>query len=63
MTRELFESTLMPLGFEVRVHPHNHQAGARVLRGETGPMQWKYRMGSMLSGRDPGASSSALSLM
>ncbi|MDP9600976.1 UNVERIFIED_ORG: ubiquinone/menaquinone biosynthesis C-methylase UbiE [Variovorax paradoxus] len=63
VTRELFESTLMPLGFEVRVHPHNHQAGARVLRGEAGPMQWKYRMGSLLSGRDPGAPSSALSLM
>ncbi|HEX7865349.1 MAG TPA: class I SAM-dependent methyltransferase [Variovorax sp.] len=63
VTRELFESTLEPLGFEVRVHPHNHQAGARALAGEAGPMQWKYRMGNRLSGRDPDAPASALSLM
>lgn len=63
VTKELFESALGPLGFEVSVHAHNHRAGARVLHGEAGPMQWKYRMGCLLSGRDPEAPSSALSLM
>lgn len=63
VTKEFFESTLAPLGFEVRVHPHNHRIGARALDGEAGPVHWKYRMGNRLSGRDPDAPSSALSLM
>ncbi|SOD28133.1 Methyltransferase domain-containing protein [Variovorax sp. YR752] len=63
VTKELFESTLEPLGFEVRVHPHNHQIGAQALAGDVGPAQWKYRMGNVLSGRDPKAPASALSLM
>lgn len=63
VTREFFTSTLAPLGFDVRVHAHNHQIGADALRGQVGPAHWKYRMGNALSGRDPGASASALSLM
>jgi len=63
VTAEFFESTLVPLGFEVRVHPHNHQIGARALEGELGPAHWKYRMGNLLSGRNPAAPGSALSLM
>ncbi|WP_422086706.1 class I SAM-dependent methyltransferase [Variovorax sp.] len=63
VTHELFRRTLEPLGFEVRIHPHNHQIGAQALEGEVGPAQWKYRMGNRLSGRDPRAPDSALSLM
>jgi hypothetical protein len=47
----------------VALHPHNHQVGAAALRGDVGPAQWKYRIGNLLSGRDPAAPASALSLM
>jgi ubiquinone/menaquinone biosynthesis C-methylase UbiE len=63
VTREFFTATLEPLGFEVAVHPHNHQVGAAALHGDVGPAQWKYRIGNLLSGRDPAAPASALSLM
>jgi SAM-dependent methyltransferase len=63
VTKEFFQHTLEPLGFEVSVHPHNHQIGADALKGQVGPAQWKYRMGNVLSGRDPAAATSALSLM
>jgi hypothetical protein len=63
LRRTFFRQTLEPLGFEVRVHPHNHQIGAQALKGQVGPAQWKYRMGNVLSGRDPAAPTSALSLM
>lgn len=63
VTKEFFHSTLEPLGFEVRVYPHNHQIGADALRGVVGPAQWKYRLGNVLSGRRPSSPTSALSLM
>lgn len=63
VTPDFFRHTLEPLGFEVRVYPHNHQIGAQALTGNVGPAQWKYRMGNRLSGRDPAAAASALSLM
>jgi ubiquinone/menaquinone biosynthesis C-methylase UbiE len=63
VTKEFFENTLAPLGFDVDVHPHNHQVGADALEGVVGPAQWKYRLGNLLSGRDPSAPTSALSLM
>jgi ubiquinone/menaquinone biosynthesis C-methylase UbiE len=63
VTKDFFRRTLEPLGFQVSVHPHNHQIGADALKGEVGPAQWKYRMGNVLSGRDPAAATSALSLM
>jgi ubiquinone/menaquinone biosynthesis C-methylase UbiE len=63
VTKELFESTLQPLGFEVAVYPHNHELGAEVLQGQKGKAETKYRMGNILSGRNPDADASALSLM
>ncbi len=63
VTTEFFSTTLEPMGFEVSVYPHNHQIGAEAFGGNVGPAQWKYRMGNMLSGRDPAAPASALSLM
>ena len=63
VTPEFFRATLEPLGFEVDVHAHNHQIGADAFKGEVGPAQWKYRLGNLLSGRDPKAPASALSLM
>lgn len=63
VTRALFESILEPLGFEVKVYPHNHELGAEVLNGTAGPMEMKYRIGNILSGRNPKANHSALTLM
>jgi SAM-dependent methyltransferase len=63
VTRELFESVLEPLGFEVKVYPHNHELGKEVLQGQTGPAEFKYKIGNILSGRNPAANSSALTLM
>lgn len=63
VTRELFNNTLRPLGFEVKVYPHNHELGAEVLQGQKGKAETKYRLGNMLSGRNPDADGSALSLM
>lgn len=63
VTRELFESVLEPLGFEVKIYPHNHELGAEVLAGSTGPMEFKYKLGNALSGRNPKANRSALTLM
>ncbi len=63
VTRELFESILEPLGFTVKVYPHNHELGEEVLQGQTGPAELKYRLGNLLSGRNPSSASSALSLM
>lgn len=63
LTEAFFRRTLEPLGFQVDVHPHNHQVGEEALAGTAGPAAWKYRVGNILSGRDPSAPTSALSLM
>lgn len=63
VTTEMFESVLQPLGFEVKVYPHNHQLGAEVLDGVAGPMEFKYSAGNFLSGRNPKSTQSALTLM
>jgi SAM-dependent methyltransferase len=63
VTHEFFRSTLEPLDFDVRVYAHNHQIGAEALSGVVGPAQLKYRIGNVLSGRQPSAATSALSLM
>ncbi|WP_210463517.1 MULTISPECIES: class I SAM-dependent methyltransferase [Rufibacter] len=63
VTKELFTDTLTPNEFEVKVFPHNHELGAEVLQGQKGKASLKYRLGNILSGRDPNADASALSLM
>jgi ubiquinone/menaquinone biosynthesis C-methylase UbiE len=63
VTKELFQDTLQPLGFKVAVYPHNHELGAEVLHGQKGKAETKYRLGNILSGRNPNANASALSLM
>jgi len=63
LTDALFHEILAPMGFDVRVFRHNHQLGAEVLEGQHGPAELKYRVGSLLSGRNPHAANSALSLM
>ncbi|MFD1469557.1 class I SAM-dependent methyltransferase [Hymenobacter caeli] len=63
VTKEMFQGTLQPMGFEVAVYPHNHELGAEVLQGRKGKAELKYRLGNLLSGRNPGSDDSALTLM
>ncbi|MBS7567030.1 class I SAM-dependent methyltransferase [Mucilaginibacter sp. Bleaf8] len=61
--REMFESILEPHGFQVKVYPHNHDLGMEVLSGKRGKAEFKYRLGNILSGRNPESERSALTLM
>jgi ubiquinone/menaquinone biosynthesis C-methylase UbiE len=63
VTKDMFKKLLGPLGFKVNVYPHNHEVGAEVLDGQIGKAAMKYRIGNLLSGRNPNADTSALSLM
>ncbi|WP_240731669.1 class I SAM-dependent methyltransferase [Hymenobacter radiodurans] len=63
VTKQFFIDNLKPLGFEVDVFAHNHELGAEVLQGQKGKAELKYRIGNLLSGRNPSAEVSALSLM
>ena len=63
VTKELFDEVLNPLGFNVKVYPHNHQLGEEIFTGKKGKAEFKYRLGNLLSGRNPNADKSALSLM
>jgi len=63
VTEAMFKKLLSPLGFKVNVYPHNHEVGSEVLDGKKGKAAFKYRIGNLLSGRNPNADASALSLM
>lgn len=63
VSNEFFKSNLEPLGFQVDVFAHNNELGEEVLTGKQGKAEFKYRLGNLLSGRNPYASKSALSLM
>jgi ubiquinone/menaquinone biosynthesis C-methylase UbiE len=63
VTEHLFDSELKPLGFDVNVYPHNHVLGEEIFEGKLGRAERKYRMGNLLSGRNPDTARSALSLM
>ncbi len=63
VTQEFFMDALKPLGFDVQVYPHNHVLGSEVFKGQTGKAEFKYRLGNLLSGRNPNAKGSALTLM
>lgn len=63
VTKEMFNNVLRPMGFRVNVYPHNHQLGAEVLDGKIGKAEFKYRIGNLLSGRNPNTEQSALTLM
>jgi SAM-dependent methyltransferase len=64
VTRGLFEQALEPMGFEVKLYPHNNAIGAEAILGSWGkPPHWRYRLGQMLSGINCFSSDAALSLM
>ena len=63
VSTHFFKKTLDPLNFKVAIFPHNHTLGSEVLTGRTGNAELKYRIGNLLSGRNPNTKESALSLM
>ena len=64
VTAELFHQTLEPLGFSVKIYPHNQTVGAEALQGNYGtPPHWRYRLGQCLSGIDLNSPEAALSLL
>ncbi|BAZ32903.1 hypothetical protein NIES4074_54100 [Cylindrospermum sp. NIES-4074] len=63
VTPELFTKILEPLGFTVKLYPHNHTIGAHVLQGNYGQADRKYRFAQLLSGINPDSPQAALSLM
>lgn len=63
VSKELFENSLRPLDFEVQVYPHNHSEGTEIFNGNVGKAAFRYRLGNILSGRNPNSRSSALTLM
>jgi SAM-dependent methyltransferase len=63
ITSEIYYQILEPLGFEVKVFPHNHDLGVEVLAGEIGRMSWKRRLAQRLSGIDPDTPAAAQSIM
>ena len=63
VTHELFENALRPLGFDIEIFPHNHRNGGEVLSGQRGTSDLRFQAGQILSGMNPYAPESALSLM
>jgi ubiquinone/menaquinone biosynthesis C-methylase UbiE len=63
VTHELFENALKPLGFNVRVFPHNNNVGASALEGHGGVPPLRCGVVQILSGLNPKRSASAMLLM
>mgnify|MGYP006279686979 CR=1 FL=1 len=64
VTSELFLQTLEPLGFIVKLYPHNNNIGREAMQGNPGkPPHWRYRLAQRLSGINPNSPKAALSLM
>ena len=63
ITPAVYYEVLKPLGFEVKVFPHNHDLGAEVLEGKIGKMSWKRRLAQRLSGINPDTPEGAQSIM
>ncbi|MBH8554198.1 class I SAM-dependent methyltransferase [Nostocaceae cyanobacterium CENA357] len=63
LTTQFYYQILEPLGFSVKVYPHNHTLGAQVLQNNYGQAQLKYRYAQWLSGINSNSSEAALSLM
>jgi SAM-dependent methyltransferase len=63
ITPELYYQILKPLGFNVKLYPHNHNLGAEVLKGQLGKSSWRMRLSQKLSGINPDAPEAAQSIM
>lgn len=58
-----FKDTLHSMGFNVHIFAHNNESGAEVFQGKKGNPNLKFTVAQLLSGQNPFASKSALSLM
>ncbi len=63
ITTDLYYQILEPLGFNVKVYPHNHDLGVEVLDGKIGRMPWTRRLSQRLSGINPDSPEAAQSIM
>lgn len=63
ITCELYDQILEPLGFEVKLYPHNHDLGAEVLDGKISKSSWRMRLSQKLSGMNPDTLEAAQSIM
>lgn len=63
VTAELFYQGLEPLGFAVKLYPHNHTVGTEALQGKWGRKPLWIDVVQKLSGIAPHSSAAALSLM
>ncbi len=63
VTLELYRDTLVPLGFEIELYPHNHGVGAELFVGDYGRSSFKYTVAQMLSGINPNSLEAAQSVM
>jgi SAM-dependent methyltransferase len=63
ITKELYHRILEPLGFEVKLYPHNHDLGAEVLNGKISKSSWRMRLSQKLSGMNPDSLEAAQSIM
>jgi SAM-dependent methyltransferase len=63
VTRELYDSVLGSLGFDVETYFHNNEVGSSALAGDCGRARLRYRMAQALSGLDPKSRDCALSIL
>jgi SAM-dependent methyltransferase len=63
LTTDLYHQILQPLGYQVTTYPHNHSIGAEILQGQRGTAPPLIRTAQTLSGFNPDAITSALSIM
>lgn len=63
VTPELFYRTLEPLGFAVKLYPHNNKIGAEALQNQIGSSVWKCRLNQRLSGINSNLPEAAISLI
>ncbi|MDF5727652.1 MAG: class I SAM-dependent methyltransferase [Rhizonema sp. PD38] len=63
ITPELYYQVLEPLGFKVKLYPHNRDLGSEVLEGKHGQSPWRLRLAQRLSGMNPVETSAAQSIM
>ena len=63
VTLDLYRDTLVPLGFEIELYPHNHGVGAELFAGNYGRSPLKYTLAQMLSGMNPNSPEAAQSVM
>lgn len=63
VSKELFEKSLKPNGFDVKIYTHNHTVDTKIFDGNIDKAAFKYRLGDILFGRNPNSQFSALPLM